>query len=219
VRLTITVAGVVEVEQMWGRQQSTGPAGTPSAEDLVRRLPFVLTNPDVMLSLLNAQVRLRKASVPLTVRLEGRARVAGKGQVILGKGVSLVGSIVPIELIAHEGARLVIGDKTFINYGSSISAHESVQIGRNCLLGHYSFIIDNDHHTVGDQYRTPPSKPVVIEDRVWLGARVIVLPGVRIGHDSVVGAGSVVTKDIPPFSVALGNPARVVENLDETKAG
>lgn len=84
-------------------------------------------------------------------------------------------------------------------------------MGRNCNIGQYAIINDNDYHDIQDHDRLPPSRPVIIEDRVWLGARVIVLRGVRIGHDSVVGAGSVVAKDIPPRSVAMGFPARVIE--------
>jgi maltose O-acetyltransferase len=165
--------------------------------------------------LVNAQLRLRgRVHLPLTVQLQGRVRIAGRGDIILGEGVSLIGDVVPLEFIAHKGASIVVGDQTFINYGSSISAHESVIIGHNCLLGHYTFIIDNDHHMLLNHYVTPVSKPVVIEDRVWLGARVIVLPGVRIGHDAVVGAGSVVTKDVAPASIVAGNPARVIQNVE-----
>ncbi|MEN6551326.1 MAG: DapH/DapD/GlmU-related protein [Methanobacterium sp.] len=58
-----------------------------------------------------------------------------------------------------------------------------------------------------------PRKPVIVEDHVWIGARVIVLPGVTIGKGSIVGAGAVVSKNVPPYSVAVGNPARVVKSL------
>jgi maltose O-acetyltransferase len=60
----------------------------------------------------------------------------------------------------------------------------------------------------------PPSAPVVIEHHVWIGARVIILPGVHIGHHAAVGAGSVVTTSIPPYSLAVGNPARIIRRLD-----
>jgi acetyltransferase-like isoleucine patch superfamily enzyme len=174
----------------------------------------LMANPGLSCQLLNAQLQLRrKARVPASVRLTGRVKVAGGGEVILGRGVSLVGDIVPVELLAHAPGRVVIGDHTAINYGTSISAHSLVSIGQNCLLGHYCFIIDNDHHMVNDHYMLPPAKPVIIEDRVWIGTRVVVLPGVHIGHDSVIGAGSVVMKDIPPFSVATGHPARVVRSV------
>lgn len=157
---------------------------------------------------------LGKARVPLSVRLHGKVHIRGSGHIALGDGITLVGSIVPLELISHQDAHLAIGDHTFINYGSSISAHKHVQIGRHCHLGHYTMILDNDHHDLTDHHVFPPSAPVVIEDHVWIGSKVTVLPGVRIGHHAAIGAGSVVTKDIPPYSLAVGNPARVIRRLD-----
>jgi hypothetical protein len=68
-------------------------------------------------------------------------------------------------------------------------------------------LVDRQHRML------PPSDPVVIEDHVWIGSRVCILPGVRIGHHSAVGAGSVVTKDIPAHCLAAGNPARVADDV------
>ena len=133
---------------------------------------------------------------------------------MFGEGITLIGTVVPVEFVSHKGARITIGDHTFINYGSSISSHELVTIGRHCLLGHYTFILDNDEHDLKQHNVTPPSAPVVIEDHVWIGSRVLILPGVRIGHHSVIGAGSVVTKDVPPHCLAVGNPARLVRSVD-----
>ena len=187
--------------------------GRPPLTYAVRR---VLARPSLIVQMLNAQWRLRRAArVPLSVRLHGRAVVEGSGETIFGERVRLNGTTTRSEFVAWSGGRLEIGEGTFINYGVSISAHESVTIGRDCAIGQYTIINDNDYHDVEDKRRLPPSQPVVIEDRVWLGARVIVLKGVRIGHDAVVGAGSVVTHDIPPRSVAVGMPARVVRRIPE----
>jgi maltose O-acetyltransferase len=75
--------------------------------------------------------------------------------------------------------------------------------------------MDNDFHRLEPERRQekPPSSPIILEENVWLGARVIVLPGVTIGAGTVVGAGSVVTRSIPSRSVAVGVPARVVKSL------
>ena len=120
----------------------------------------------------------------------------------------------PIEFISHQGAHLVIGDHTFINYGSSISAHKLVRIGRHCLLGHYTLILDNDHHDLRHHHVLPPSAPVIIDDHVWIGSKVTILPGVHVGRYAAIGTGSLVTKDIPPHTLAVGNPARVIRRLD-----
>ena len=121
-----------------------------------------------------------------------------------------------VKLVANApGASITIGDDTRI-HGSCLHALDSISIGRRCLIAANCQIIDsNGHPTALDRpemricERDCP-RPVVIEDDVWIGTGVLVLPGTRIGRGSVVGAGSVVSRDIPPGVVAAGNPARVV---------
>lgn len=147
-------------------------------------------------------------------RLSGHPpHVANKGTLVIGDRVRIRATLLPIELATMPGATLLIGERTYINYGVSIVAHESVSIGRRCLIGPYVNIQDNDWHDIVDRTRKPSSKPVTIEDNVWLGTRVIVLPGVTIGHDAVIGAGAVVSRSIPPRSIAVGNPAHVLRTF------
>jgi maltose O-acetyltransferase len=75
--------------------------------------------------------------------------------------------------------------------------------------------MDNDQHDVVQRMKLPQSEPVIIEDHVWIGSKAVILPGVRIGSRAVIGAGSIVTKDIPSRCVAAGNPARVLRHLTE----
>jgi acetyltransferase-like isoleucine patch superfamily enzyme len=166
--------------------------------------------------IINAQLRLQgRARAPFSVRLRGRVQLEGCGEVVLGEGVSLNGTVVPIELVTYTLGRIEIGNHTFINYGSSIAARASVKIGANCLLGHYTFVMDNNQHDIVRHTELPQSDPVIIEDHVWIGSKAVILPGVRIGSRAVIGAGSIVTKDIPPRCVAAGNPARVIRRLTE----
>jgi acetyltransferase-like isoleucine patch superfamily enzyme len=166
--------------------------------------------------IVNAQLRLRgRARVPFSVRLRGRVQLSGCGEVVFGEGVRLNGTIVPIELVTYTSGWIEIGNHSLINYGSSIAARASVKIGSYCHLGHYTFVMDNDQHDVVRHMELPRSDPVIIEDHVWIGAKAVVLPGVRIGSRAVIGAGSIVTKDIPPRCVAAGNPARVLRHLTE----
>jgi acetyltransferase-like isoleucine patch superfamily enzyme len=166
--------------------------------------------------ILNAQLRLRgRVTVPFSVRLHGRVQLSGCGEVVFGEGVSLVGTVVPVELVTYTSGRIEIGNHTFINYGSSIAARASVKIGSNCHLGHYTFVMDNDQHDIVRHTELPRSEPVMIEDHVWIGSKAVILPGVRIGSRAVIGAGSIVTKDVPPRCVAAGNPARVLRHLPE----
>lgn len=185
----------------------------------VRHVASLIERVADLASLANAQVRMRMlADVPLSVRLRGRVYIAGNGRLTLGKGVSITGNIVPVEMHTRESGGIQIGDRTFINYGTSISARSSVQIGRDCHLGHYTLIMDNAEHGIVDRFELPPTGPVVIEDCVWIGSRVVILPGVRIGSGAVIGAGSIVTRNIPPRCVVAGNPARVLRNLADDEA-
>jgi acetyltransferase-like isoleucine patch superfamily enzyme len=167
-------------------------------------------------SVLGARWYLRHADeVGAKVRVRGRPVVRNWGRMVVGERTQLVSTIATLELVAMAGASLEIGPRTLVNYGGSIAAHERVSIGARCLIGTHVIIIDNDFHRLEPEHRLepPPSRPVVIEDDVWLGARVIVLPGVRIGAGSCIGAGSVVNADIPPRSLAAGVPARVIKTL------
>ena len=185
----------------------------------LRKVLKVIRDPRLAVALVNAQVRMQgRAQVPLSVRLYGKVHITGKGEVAFGQGVSLTGTVVPIEFVSRRGARITIGDHTFINYGTSISAHQLVSVGRDCLLGHYTFILDNNEHETEQHNLVPPSAPVVIEDNVWIGSLVSILPGVRIGHRAAIGAGSVVTRDIPSYALAVGNPARVIRYLNMDKS-
>jgi maltose O-acetyltransferase len=135
------------------------------------------------------------------------------GRLIVGDRVLLFSTTVPTEL-SVEGT-LEIGERTFINYGCSIGATHLIRIGAGCSIGPHVMLMDNDFHRLEPERRDehPESKPIILEENVWLGARVIVLKGVTIGTGSVIGAGSVVTRDVPARSVAVGLPARVVRTL------
>jgi len=189
----------------------------PRSSTAIRKILKVLCNPQLAVALLNAQLRIRaKARLPLSVRLYGRIYFRAGGDVEFGDGVSLVGTLVPIEIVSHEGSHISIGEHTFINYGASITAYREVRIGRHCLLGHHLRIIDRNEYGLEQREIAPPAAPVLIEDHVWIGANVIILPGVRIGRNSAIGAGSVVTKDVPPNCLVVGNPARVLRQTIAT---
>jgi acetyltransferase-like isoleucine patch superfamily enzyme len=128
--------------------------------------------------ILNTQLRLRRMAItPLSVRLQGRIHISGRGDVVLGEGVSLVGTVVPVELVTYTSGRIEIGSHMFINYGSSIAARASVKIGSHGHLGHHTFVMDNDQHDVVTHTQLPQSHPVVIEDRVWIGSKAVILRG------------------------------------------
>ena len=123
-------------------------------------------------------------------------------------------------LFQARGAEAVIeiGDRNHISNNVAIVASRRISIGNGCQIGDLVAIYDSDFHELNPATRTRsggPSAPVVIGNNVWLGSRVMVLKGVSIGDNSVVGAMSVVTKSIPANCVAAGNPARVIRQLDQ----
>ena len=108
-----------------------------------------------------------------------------------------------------KGGILVIGDRVAINQGATIVASREITIGDDCRIGEFAAIYDTNYHPI-EQQQEIQTAPVRIGRNVLLGRAVIVLPGVTIGDHASVGAGSVVTKDVPPKVLAAGNPARVI---------
>jgi maltose O-acetyltransferase len=113
------------------------------------------------------------------------------------------------------GEHLTIGARTFVNFGLVALDVAPIAIGDDCQLGPNVQLLTAYHPTEPEPRRAKleAAAPIAIGDNVWLGGGVIVLPGVTIGDDSAVGAGSVVTKDLPAGVLAVGNPARVVREL------
>lgn len=160
-------------------------------------------------AIIRARLDLRRCAVGPRARLFGRCKVLNYSAIEIGDRLLMYGEPVRCDLNSHAGGRLEIGDGVFVNFGCSISAHTHVRIGDGCQIGQYSIIIDCDYHNQDGSAGHGSPRPIVIGDRVWLGARVTVLKGVTIGEGSVVGAGSVVTSDIPAGVLAAGVPATV----------
>ena len=179
----------------------------------VQRIMRALRSPKTMLAVLRAQLTLRKCdSVPWDVRVKGRVTVENHVGITIGHRVRIDGGTVPVEIVSWDGP-ISIGDGTFVNYGTSISSHAGVTIGRNCLIGNYALIMDGDYHDLHDRKKEGSASPIVIEDDVWIGARAIVLKGVHIGRGAVVAAGALVTGDVPARTVVGSAPAQVIREL------
>lgn len=116
---------------------------------------------------------------------------------------------------------IIIEDDVIINPNAHITACNSIHIGSGTLLGKYVTITDNSHgNIIKDEASIKPlnrsliSKgPVIIGSNVWIGDKATILPNVTIGNGAIIGANAVVTKDVPPYSVVGGNPAKVIRNL------
>jgi acetyltransferase-like isoleucine patch superfamily enzyme len=165
-----------------------------------------------------APVFLRNVDqVGARVRTVGAPRIVNFGFMSIGDDTRIVSHVVKVELCTGEGATLTIGNGTHINYGVSVGATQSVQIGNRVRLGPYCRIVDSDFHDIYNRALPAVPRPVVIEDDVWIGMNAVILPGVHIGKASIVGTGSVVTKDVPAYTVVGGIPAKVLRQLDPAK--
>ncbi len=175
---------------------------------------------------------LRRKGIVLgrDVRISGRQffRLADRGSITLGDRVVLSSLPATNTLEARgpcilrtvlPGARILVGDDTGMT-SATISAAVSIRIGARVLVGAGVVITDSNHHPVHCPAGTPrrfaafpapnAGDAIIIEDDVFIGARAIVLKGVRIGAGAVVGAGSVVSRDVPQEAIVAGNPAVVV---------
>jgi acetyltransferase-like isoleucine patch superfamily enzyme len=135
---------------------------------------------------------------------------------IIGPYSTLSAGVMPHQVIDHAPV-VRIGDRCLIGKGSGVVGHQSVEIGDDVFTGHHVYITDANHgyedttQPIGAQFAPP--RPVRIGAGSWLGHGTVVLPGSDIGRNVAVGAGSVVTGSLPDFSVAVGNPARVIRQF------
>lgn len=130
------------------------------------------------------------------------------------KGASLDrGVILLVSGEPGKKTRITLGESVYVNRHTMIDASESIAIERDCMIGPFCYITDHDHGTdQGISVKDQPlvSAAVTIEKEAWIGAHVTILKGVRIGRGAIVGAGSVVTKDVPESTIVAGVPARQI---------
>jgi acetyltransferase-like isoleucine patch superfamily enzyme len=156
-------------------------------------------------------LRLRGAHV-------GAKTVIGAGLCARNPRGIVLGNRVEIEhdvylKLVSQTARLIVGDFTFIGRGCEIDIADRITIGHHALLAPGVFIVDHTHNHSRDMMLDKQgitSSAVAIGNDAWIGAHAIILHGVTIGDGAMVGAGAVVTKDVPPYAIVAGVPARSI---------
>lgn len=141
-------------------------------------------------------------------------------------------TLVDGELLVHDyGGKIEIGESTYIGLGTRVWSGESVKIGNHVFLAHNVNVTDTNSHQFSARERAEhyertnvngqpfekgsiKTAPIVIEDHAWINFGVGILKGVRIGEGAIVGAMSLVTKDVPPYTLVAGNPARVIRSIE-----
>ena len=149
----------------------------------------------------------------------------GAENIVIGNNCS-IGRNVQLTAWTHRReqtfqSEIIIGNNCSINEDSHVTAINSIRIGNNVRIGKKVLITDNAHGaSLPELMDIAPNKrplyskgPVLIDDNVWIGEKASIMPGVHIGKGSIIGANAVVTKDVPPYSIAAGVPAIIVRRL------
>lgn len=172
-------------------------------------------------------LRLQGVEVRGSVNVYGMPRIICSGTMVLEDGVTLdsnsmsnmAGIVHPCSIEVTSGGKVFVGKNSGMS-GVLICCQESVFIGENVGIGANVTIYDNDSHPINPYERIHSSdphltktKPVVIDDYAWIGANAMILKGVHIGRGAVIGAGSVVTSDVPELTIYAGNPARYIKDI------
>ena len=135
---------------------------------------------------------------------------------ILDKPLDETTTVLP-PLYIDYGKPVTIGKRCFIQQCCAFFGRGGIEIGDDVFIGPKCNLITINHDVNPDNRSATFGKPIRIEDKVWLGINATVLPGVTLGYGCIVGANSVVTKDVPPMTIVAGNPARIIKKIEPEK--
>ena len=184
----------------------------------------------LLLSGIRVRWALAKAAVfgpDLTIgaklRVLGPLRLVGNGTVELADGVSLgwpeSSSTASATMLQARGrdARVRVGADSRFSSGVQVIARSEVRFGRRCLVGPETIVYDSDFHAlkISERSKQGVTRPVVIGDDVWIGARVLIMKGVTIGNGAVIAAGAVVVRDVEEGTIVGGNPASPIGRVPD----
>ncbi|MEI8349040.1 MAG: acyltransferase [Candidatus Omnitrophota bacterium] len=179
----------------------------------------------VLLKIIYFEPMIRAVCVKVgrNLRLEKLPYIVGNGSIELGDNVRISGRIdIGFNNRFGHTPQFIVGNNVFIGCLCGFAAAKKIEIGNNCYLASGVKIFDNDGHPLDPQKRRQ-GEPVSIEDvqsvklcdNVWVGTGGVILKGVTIGENSVVGAGSIITKDVPANTIVAGNPARIIKVINQ----
>ena len=149
-----------------------------------------------------------------TVGIRDQKRVHELMGKILGKELSESTTVLPPFYIDY-GKPVTIGRGCFSQQCCTFFGRGGITIGNDVFIGPKVNLITINHDPDPDNRSATYGRPIVIEDKVWIGINSTILPGVKIGYGAIIGAGSVVTKDVEPMTIVAGNPARVIKKIEK----
>lgn len=142
----------------------------------------------------------------------GKPIIINDGKVFIGDRVRIWSNYNTAKIYVGKKGVLKVGDNSRIN-GAHISVSQNVTIGKNVRISPYTLILDDDFHKIDDHFGIGKKMEITIGDNVWIASKVTILKGVNIGEGAVIAAGAVVTKDVPPYTVAAGVPAKIIKKI------
>lgn len=181
------------------------------------KLLLILSLISLAFNLIKTRIYLRKCNkLGKVVLTWGKPVIINRGMIRMGNLVRIISKINRVLIDIDRGGILQIGDNCRIN-GANISVTTRVIIGNNCRIAPHTIIMDGDHHDVSDRMKEGKTNEIIIEDDVWLATRTMVLKGVTIGKGAVVASGAVVTKNVRPYTVVAGVPAKEIRDIQKSQ--
>lgn len=166
-------------------------------------------------SLFSRQVKIDKIQCSTKAKIEIPFTRKDRAQIRIGKIIMNDNSCINI----RKNANFEVEDGTFFNNNCIVTCREKIKIGKNCLFGPNVMIFDHDHDIHAENVSTSfISKPIIIEDNVWVGANTVILKGVRIGQGAVIAAGSVVNVDVEDYVIFYNqrtNMTKKIQNVSK----
>lgn len=165
-----------------------------------------------------ARAHLGRNAVPVENQILGLIDFEGTRRIRLGKDCRIYKRV---RLETRDDGEIIIGDGVVLSPGTVIVAHERVVVGPYAMIGEYTSVRDQDHRSGSSTHLRDAgfvTKPVAIGADAWIGRGCVILKGVNIGERAVVGANSVVTRDVPAFAIVAGSPARLLRYRDSSAA-
>jgi len=168
-----------------------------------------------VIDLMNGWMRLRKCTTGKMVTVKGRLKINAKGSILIGDYSRIWSHVGTTQISAGPRAVIDIGNNTFINAGAIITSRTHIRIGNNCHIANQVIMMDDDFHDVYQRGSKSGKEAIIVGDNVWIATRAMILKGVTVGDGAVVAAGAVVTKDVAPYTLVGGVPAKVIKYLDD----
>jgi maltose O-acetyltransferase len=187
----------------------------PNDADWATKVGYVLREESAALQPRFILLHILSSLIPHYVGSRIRTHMLRLAGVMIGDGSVIMG----MPRMHGSGTihrRIRIGRNAVINIGCFFDLNAQIEIGNHVALGHEVMILTSSHHIGGAEHRAGPlyTAPVKICDGAWIGSRSVILPGITIGEGSVVGAGAIVTKDVPPHALVGGVPARTIRTVE-----